>query len=128
VTLPITAHGLPGRRLGPDDGSPPDEGQVDACARFLVEYATPIRAISSPTSYSLKHDVEFWTLGLARAGLLWCAPLERGGLYVANGAFIEAAVRAGYRVEPANSGSPNARFNMYVSARMKRETRRRLGS
>ena len=66
------------------------EDEVQRAIIFLKECTTPsVRKRFS--SYVLKHAAEKYT-----------------GLYVGNGAFIEAALRLGYRVLPVDPISPNA--------------------
>lgn len=107
----ITANGLwPAPRLaGGVEGSarhPPDESEIEVCTAWLRKFADPTPRIRRKhTSYGLKHAVERWT---AR---------EQGTRgYVSNGAFIEAARRLGYRIEPTSPGSPNAFFNIELDA------------
>lgn len=112
--LKITRQGLyPARSLiGHDDGSPPDDGQVELCRGWLRERARPSRSVCKSwlgcelSSYALKHVVEGWLRGRGE------------GAYIANGAFIEAAVREGYRWRPVRPGSPNAVF--YMAAKKKK--------
>ena len=59
-------------------------------------------------SYVLKHRVEDWT------------KLEGRQEYVANGAFIVAAIREGYRAIQDEPGSLNARFNLVWKAKWNR--------
>lgn len=71
------------------------EAHVEICARWLRECAVPVaRVVDFRTSYYLKHVVEWW-----------CKK------YVSNDAFIEAARRAGYRIEMSG---PNAYLNLKV--------------
>lgn len=86
--------------------SAPSEAQVAICSEWLKLYATPTKTIRKQnTSYGLKHVVEDWTCAVNKSH-------NRG--YVSNGAFIEAARRAGYRIEQTDWMSPNAYFNMKV--------------
>ena len=117
----ITAYGLHPApcHLYVDDLTPPDERQVDACRHWLTAFARPLKSISRRRgSYRLKHDVEAWTRGPGRMygqtdpwGRYWTGDY----LYIANGAFIEAAKREGYRMRREGPGSPNAVFNISVA-------------
>ncbi|HEY2406832.1 MAG TPA: hypothetical protein VGI10_12555 [Polyangiaceae bacterium] len=73
----------------------PDPKQVADCRRWIRWFVRPRRTINQKrSSYGLKHTVENWA-----------------GRYVANGAFIAAAIAEGYRVAQIGQG-PNAWFNM----------------
>ncbi|MCS7260605.1 MAG: hypothetical protein NZ765_07475 [Anaerolineae bacterium] len=73
----------------PGYDEPPPEEAVMACLRWLEQCAKPAKR-RSYSSYWLKHVVEEWC-----------------GDYIPNGAMIEAAIRAGYRVEPYGPTNPN---------------------
>jgi hypothetical protein len=86
------------------DGTPlTDEDivqQVSICAWFLKQTCAPTKTYRQVmTSYGWKHVVE-----------------NAVRLYVCNGAFIAAAILAGYRVRRVAPGHPNAVFNMRVSS------------
>ena len=102
----ITANGLwPASSLcngieGPNR-VPPNPKQVAICREWLALFAIHTKTIRPRRcSYEYKHDVERWT---EKRG-----PRE----YIANGAFIAAAVAEGYRLKPTSDGSPNAYFNL----------------
>jgi hypothetical protein len=95
----ITAHGLYPSGSKWDKGEePPSEKEVQTCLRWLAKYAEPSDQWGRSTSYGYKHDVETWA-----------------GDYVTNGAFIEAAQRAGYEWKRDGPRSPNAVFKMRVN-------------
>jgi hypothetical protein len=118
----ITANGLwPAPRLSgglePFSAPGPKEDEVVMCARWIALHTEPAARINRKrTSYGLKHDVERWSKTLSESpfkqvdlhGRSWTAEY----FYVSNGAFIEAAKRAGYRIARDGEGSPNAHFNM----------------
>jgi hypothetical protein len=87
----------------PDDTPLTDETivrQVNACARFIAHMCAPTKTICRlVSSYGWKHIAE---------NVL--------GQHVCNGAFIAAAILAGYRVARDTPRSPNAVFNMRVSS------------
>lgn len=84
------------------DHLPVEAQQVDVCRRWLSRFATPRQTVN-PHWHSgfLKGMVERWSVTL---GVHWeqADPYGRRfdgpQLYVANGAFIVAALDAGYRV------------------------------
>lgn len=100
----ITACGLfpAWRGAGKDNGSAPNESQIDVCRAWLRHFAVPtVTMRPRMDSYWLKHVVEDWTRGQ-----------NLDYVYIANGAFIEAARREGYRLRRAGDGVPSAIFNM----------------
>lgn len=85
------------------------------CRQWIRIHAQPTKTIRRRrSSYGLKHAVEAWTRNgtqyeqVDASGRRW----KSDYLYIANGAFIEAARLEGYGIERASSGSPNAFFNM----------------
>ena len=85
----------------PEEEGRPDPAQVKVCRVWIRLFGEPMGKIRQDrTSYALKHAVEAW------------ADLEGGPIYIANGAFIAAALAEGYRAERTSEGSPNAYFNM----------------
>ncbi len=114
----ITACGLHPAPLliGDDAETAPDLEQVETCREWLRLFATPTKTVRhNHNSYGYKHAVEGWTRTLGRKfyqvdrwGRAWTSDY----LYIANGAFIEAARLEGYRVVRASDGSPNAAFNL----------------
>jgi hypothetical protein len=72
----------------------PDPKEVKLCEEWIKEFARP-QEVENPRafSYSLKHIVENWANN-----------------YIANGAFIQAAILQGYKVKPQDG--INAIFNM----------------
>jgi hypothetical protein len=84
----VSANGIYGRP------PPVDEKQVALCREWLRAFIRPrTRFNAEYSSYVLKHRVQAWA-----------------DEYVSNGAFIVAAMREGYRVQPR--GKLNANFNM----------------
>jgi len=79
-----------GAKYGPER---PNRPQVEICKLWLRLYITPRKTFNARHgSYGLKHYVEEWA-----------------GEYVANGAFIQAAIELGYKYKRYG---PNAIFNM----------------
>lgn len=80
-------------------------GALDECnraMRFLM-HALKRKTINPRlNSYGLKHMTEDY---------MNCLPDVSNG-YVANGAFICAAIHSGFDIAPAGPGSPNVRFNI----------------
>jgi hypothetical protein len=88
--------------LSNDIGESPDRVQVYICKQWLRVFTSQLRSIRADagSSYALKHEVE----------------RDMGpGVYVSNGAFIQAAEEEGYRWKRASDDSPNAIFNMKVN-------------
>ncbi len=87
------------------DHAPVEPQQVEVCRGWLVEHAKPRKTINRVThSGFLKGSVEVWSETL---GVRW-EQADRHGrrfdgprLYIANGAFIAAALAEGYRVQTA---------------------------
>ena len=80
-------------------------GALDECNRALrfLKHCVKRKTINTHhTSYGLKHMAEDY---------LDCLP-DVSNSYVANGAFICAAIHLGFDVAPAALGSPNVRFNI----------------
>jgi hypothetical protein len=118
----ITAAGLfPASRLaGEDNEEPPSEDQVEACRRWIRRFGEPTKSfVTRHNSYGHKHRVEDWTRTGEQYEQVdpWGRRWTGDYLYIANGAFIEAARREGYRVRRGSEGSPNAVFNMRVLKR-----------
>lgn len=83
------------------DHTPPDPAQVVICRAWLRRCARQRVSINKTvSSYRLKHAVE-----------AACRVLGMS-VYIANGAFIVAAQREGYRV--FSRGGPNALFNISI--------------
>lgn len=73
----------------------PEAHQVMACMAWIILFTTKTKTIRpTRSSYGYKHGVENAT-----------------GIYISNGAFIEAARRTGYNMTQIRGG-PNAHFNM----------------
>lgn len=121
----ISANGLSPCKNTTATIEDPAEDEIDACLLWMKAFASPTKTLRPRSfSYSLKHVVESWTRGEPRVVGKWsgdgrCENLDPWGrkwlgdyMYISNGAFIEAARRAGYRVKRASPGSPNAIFNM----------------
>jgi hypothetical protein len=79
----------------------PDQFQVALCRMWIREIMRPQSDMGRRTSYGYKHDVE-----------RWAEETQGTHHYIANGAFITAAIEEGYLYERADEGSPNAVFNM----------------
>lgn len=96
----------------------PREDEIEICLRWLALFGLKRTRINSRlSSYGLKHVVERWTEGQApsftmtdRNGREWTQATR----YISNGAFIEAAKRAGYRIERCAPLSPNANFDIAI--------------
>lgn len=74
--------------------------EVNVCAHFIEQHCVPTTTLRwRRSSYGWKHVAE-----------------RAFGQYVCNGAFIAAAVLAGYRVKRDSRRSPNAVFNMRVAS------------
>ncbi len=83
--------------------SPPDETQVALATEWLARFASPRKSIDAQqSSYNHKHRVEEWLRADGRP------------TYIANGAFIVAALRAGFTAKRACPDSPNVCFAMGV--------------
>jgi hypothetical protein len=112
--------------LTPGDGDEDErlnEDQIKICTAWLMLHAIPTARLSRRTnSYSYKHRVERWThaTGPHRLSDLDGNRWTSSYYYISNGAFIEAARRIGYRVEPTHAGSPNAHFNFRVKPEVRR--------
>ncbi len=79
-------------------GEPPSQEQIELCKRWLAQFAEPGKRINwRSNSYMCKHDVEAWA-----------------NTYVANGAFIQAAIDSGFRWRRASNTSHNAEFAMKI--------------
>lgn len=80
-------------------------GALDECNRALrfLTHAVKRKTINARhSSYGLKHMAEDYLESLS----------DVSNSYVANGAFICAAIHLGFDVAPAGPGSPNVRFNI----------------
>ena len=98
----VFCSGLPTTRV--PAGSPPPEDQVALCTRWLTLFARASRReIRRRHSYHLKHRVEHWLRNI-----------DYEVPYVCNGAFIVAALRAGFRARRTHDNSPNAYFNCTI--------------
>lgn len=100
----IDGHGLrwPCDALGAANPIPPE--QIAVAAAWIAAFVLPATAIRiCHSSYGLKHMVENWT---TRHG---------GKVYVSNGAFIQAAVNAGFTIITDNS--LNCMFKMKWASR-----------
>jgi hypothetical protein len=114
----ITPYGLyPWFRCGDTEPNESfDSAQVDACRQWIRAFMVPTKTIRRRHhSYGYKHRVENWTRADGKKydqidpwGRKWTGDY----LYIANGAFIEAARLEGYRIARCHQGSPNAFFNM----------------
>ena len=105
VVYEVTANGLVSKynKSGWEKREPPDD-EILLCVEWLEKFARPQKGINHKMgSYGLKHVVENWA-----------------GSYVSNGAFIAAAMRLEYRIEPDEPRSPNARFRMFIPAKAQR--------
>lgn len=81
-----------------EEGVPPPSEEVVLCAAWIAEFAKKKKGINYKySSYGLKHIVEKW----ARR-------------YVSNGAFIQAAIDAGYEYQVRGQ---NGYFNMSLPRR-----------
>ena len=83
--------------LAEKPGDEPEDYHVELCTRWLQEHAHPGNGWTRRTSRDLHFDVQRWA-----------------GMYVTNGAFIEAARRLGYDFKPAGRKSPYAVFRMLL--------------
>lgn len=80
-------------------------GAVAECNRAVrfLQYTTKRKTINfNRTSYGLKHRVEHYMRSLP----------DCDSYYVANGAFICAAIHMGFAFAPVREGSPNVCFNI----------------
>lgn len=79
------------------DFGPIKQNQVDAAKSWIQENCIPLKTPNKRAgSYGLKHRAE-----------------EAAGIYVANGAFIKAALELGYKATYTYGDGPNCIFNMY---------------
>jgi hypothetical protein len=91
---------------GPCNHTRPDPAQIRLCQDWLIAWARPTKTIRKRhSSYTWKHAVERYSVSVSRTGLRE---------YVSPGAFIEAAIREGFRIVPTHVGSPNAFLNLSV--------------
>jgi hypothetical protein len=106
----IKAYGIsPSEEDSVEGSGAPEEAQVTRCEVWLAEHARPQKNFSRIwTSYGLKVFVENW---LSRNRV--------ADTYVSNGAFIEAARRAGYRMTRSHPGSPNVCINIKLNPGVK---------
>ena len=108
LELGVTAFGLrvPKRQLLGCLPTPPKEDEIRICAQWIRLFCTPaVKVRKDKGSYYLKHVVERW----------FEIENPHQHHYIANGAFIVAAQRAGYTLKPTHLNSPNAYFNMKFS-------------
>jgi hypothetical protein len=105
----VSAEGIEPHAGGPEKSADPEPQQIAACRAWLREFAVPTKTIRPrASSYGYKHVVERWTR-------------EKGvNLYIANGAFIAAAIVEGYRLERTDRSSPNAFFALRVRRQSER--------
>ena len=91
------------KRLGyVTDNMPPREDEIEICKEWLRKWAKPRKTMNNDrSSYEIKHFIE-----------------HTDNKYVTNGAFIQAAIEEGYKVERIED-SPNAIFNIDVNAYLK---------
>lgn len=105
----IDAHGLryPQDKHGPTRPIPPEE--IALAAKWIAVFVLPATEIRiCHSSYGLKHMVESWTANTI------------GRAYVSNGAFIQAAVNAGFA--PITDNSLNCFFKMKWASRAAKST------
>jgi len=80
--------------------NPPREDQIAACLEWLERFGRKTKTVRPRNhSYYLKHVVERWV-----------QKTRNTGMTINNGAFIVAAMRAGYQVQCI--GGPNTTFNI----------------
>ncbi len=96
----VSAAGFEPNREGTEDTRDPSPEEIAACRLWLRTYAVPTKTIRPRTSYGYKHHVERWA-----------------DLYVPNGAFIQAAILEGFRVERIDHTSINAVFALRMRRR-----------
>ena len=105
-TYEITSEGLVTEQLRrhyqkndsnrPGFDEQPDPEQVRICEDWLATFGKPRKTFNRQSySYSLKHTVERWA-----------------GRYVTNGAFLLAAHRAGYKIQPESPLGLNGLINI----------------
>ena len=92
-----------GARLHNQQGAEPvNADEIAVCRRWIAMFANRRRTINSgSSSYGLKHCVE---------------EASSQSVYVSNGAFICAALEAGFTAVQCESRSPNCYFNMGTTA------------
>lgn len=101
----VSPYGFEPNDVYPENDKPIDRQQVALCRVWLREFVVPTSTVRRDhSSYGLKHLVEAWD----RA--------NGGNAYIANGAFIQAAIEEGYRIVRTMGGCLNAHF----AFRMKR--------
>jgi hypothetical protein len=90
---------------------PPNPEEVEMSKAWMRMWAKSCdRMNHKRTSYGLKHAVEAWAEWMQTNGYL-----PGVGSYISNGAFIQAALEAGYQMQ-VEPGSPNVCFNIDTSA------------
>jgi len=102
-----------------ENDGPPDEEQVRFALERIGQFCRPRKTLNlRRSSYGLKHSVEGWSRTLGRTfeytdtnGVRRTSDFQ----YVTNGAFIVAAMRAGYTAKRTEPGCPNARFNIHIA-------------
>lgn len=83
----------------------PDPAEIERAKDWIRRYGRQRQSFNRRyTSYNLKHCAERW---------IKATGLRYGGMYVSNGAFIQAALDLGYRAEPVGNLG-DALFNMAV--------------
>lgn len=98
----------------------PEQHQIDACRIFLrlfwekAERFTPSMRVAS--SYSFKHDVEFWLVKWVAGSVGKGSTALRDNRYISNGAMIAALITEGYVIEQSG---PNA----YIRGRRRKHAR-----
>lgn len=84
----------------------PIEAQVQLCIDWIQTYGIRTKTVRKKRgSYGWKHVIE-----------------RKTGLYVSNGAFLEAANRLGFTIKPLGTG-PNALLNITVDRKYEDPTR-----
>jgi hypothetical protein len=98
----VSANGIEPNDSAPENLHDPAPEQIAACRLWLRVFAIPTKTIRpARDSYSYKHLAE-----------------DFAGEYVSNGAFIQAAILEGFRIERARShGSVNAWLALRIRRR-----------
>lgn len=91
----------------------PSKENIDECRKWIGKWIDERKSINKNRgSYKLKQLVEDYRIE------------DTHDDYISNGAFIQAAVDEGYKIQPFGPNSPNAYFNMSF-VRIKKEIKRR---
>ena len=99
----VSPNGVEDRRVKLSEWSAEELTKIEACTQFIAAYCIKTKALRKKRgSYGWKHDCE----NIRRVA----AGSYQG--HISNGAFIVAAIRAGYRVVRQTAASNNCALRM----------------